>query len=532
MIGANLGFDFSKLPLISSGSIIPDRLVVKPIDPWPGDAAAGMAICDESHDIRSGTLQVWPERLHRFFWLRDLRTMGGKEARQCAKDMVMQWIAHYGGRPKTQEQQLAWRTDILGERISNWIAHYDFIDSCNAQHDETFHDAFFTSLYTQTQQLARRIPGGLYDLDLLKTLKGLLYAGLAFEGQEALIEKSLALLKPEVEKQFLADGMHISRSPMQLMRGLQILLDVKSALNIGGYPLPFFIQHTIDRSGPALKFFRLGDKRLATFHGTQKGCPALVDSILAQAGVRGKAHTSLSCAGFERLNLGRSVLMFDCGSPPKAPYDRLSHASPLSFEMAYGKDRVFVSCGTHPTQTDWSDSLRATAAHNAVCLDHRNAYDIRDNGHFARKAQSVHYKRTGTERDGSILLEGQHDGYLPLNGVMHSRSLYLGEKGHDLRGEDKLCAKITPLKPIDIAIRFHLHPRVLVSLVQDGTHALIRLPSGIGWRFQNSAGLLTLEDSIYLGEGCEPRKTKQLVIFGQTSKKQSLIKWSFQREGL
>jgi len=532
MIGSKPGLDLSKIPFISGTPTIPDRLVVKPIDPWPGDVAEGVTICDQSHDICSGMLQIWPERLHRFFWLRDLRAMGGQEARQCAKGMVMQWIDHYGGKPKTPEQKLAWRPDILGERISNWIAHYDFIDSCHYQHDENFHDAFFHSLYEQIQQLARRIPGGLYDLDLLKALKGLLYAGLAFEGQEALIEKSLALLKPEIEKQFLADGMHISGSPMQLLRGLQILLDIKSALNIGGYPLPLFIQHGIDRAGPALKFFRFGDKRLATFHATQKGCPTLIDSILAQSGVRGKAHTSLSCAGFERVSIGRSVLMFDGSPPPASPYDRKSHAAPLSFELAYGKDRVFVSCGTHPTKTDWSESLRATAAHNALCLDHRNAYEIREDSHFARKANGVTYKRTGQERDGSVLLEGQHDGYLPLNGVLHSRSLYLGEKGHDFRGEDKLCAKIRPIKPIDIAIRFHLHPRVLVSLVQDGTHALIRLPSGIGWRFQNSAGLLTLEDSIYLGEGVGPRKTKQLVIIGQTTEKQSVIKWSFRREGL
>ena len=327
MIGAKISLDFSKFPLLSGGPEIPDRLVVKPIDPWPGDVTEGMTICDESHNINESLLQIWPQRLHRFFWLRDLRTMGGQEARQCAKDMVLQWIDHYDERPKTPDQKLAWRTDILGERISNWIAHYDFIASCHVDHNQDFHDAFFTSLYNQTQQLARRIPGGLHNLELLKALKGLLYAGLAFEGQEILIEKSLTLLKPEITKQFLADGIHISHSPMQLMRGLQILLDIKSALSIGGYPLPSFIQHGIDRAGPALKFFRFGDKKLATFHASQQGCPALIDSILAQAGVRGKPYDSLSHTGFERASLGRSVLMFDGSAPPKAPYDKQTHAA-------------------------------------------------------------------------------------------------------------------------------------------------------------------------------------------------------------
>lgn len=509
---------------------MPDRLIVKPIDPWPGSAREGHLICDESRDLRSGAFRNWPERMHRFFWLRDLRAMGGEEARACARDMILQWIHLYGMRGKGPAQTLAWRTDIVGERISTWISHYDFIENCHFHHDENFHAAFFESLYRQCDYLSRKIPNGCHDLALLKALKGLLYAGLAFEGHEEWIEKALDLLLMEINKQVLADGAHISRSPLQLMRTLQILLDVKTALAAGAYPLPEKIQHAIDRMGPALKFFRYADKHLALMNGAQKGSPSLLDSILAQAGVRGKTLSRLPYAGFERVSQGRTLLMFDCGNPPGWPHDTMSHAAPLSFELTYGKDRIFTSCGSHPNNPDWQEALRATAAHNTVCLDHRNAYEIRPDGHFARKAQAVYHQRH--EEDGAVMLQASHDGYLPMNGVIHTRMLYLGENGCDFRGEDILCAKIAPAKPIDVAIRFHIHPRVLVSLVQEGEAALLRLPGGAGWRFQTKTGMLVLEDSIYLGEGTEPRKTKQLVIYGQTVEKKSKINWALQREGL
>lgn len=222
--------------------------------------------------------------------------------------------------------------------------------------------------------------------------------------------------------------------------------------------------------------------------------------------------------------------MVDCGGPPSFPHDRVHHAAPLSFEFSYGKERIFVSCGTHPANSEWAEALRATAAHNAVVLDHRNGYEVRGDGHFSRKAQSCHAVRNGDEK--AVLIEGSHDGYLPLNGFTHSRSLYLGGKGYDLRGEDLLSSRMQPLKVLDIAVRFHIHPRVLVSLAQDGASALLRLPGGIGWRFQSDVGVLALEDSVYLGDGCELRKSKQLVIYGQTSEKKCKIKWALQREGV
>ena len=199
--------------------------------------------------------------------------------------------------------------------------------------------------------------------------------------------------------------------------------------------------------------------------------------------------------------------------------------------MAYGKERIFVSCGTHPSSADWQDALRATAAHNTVTLDYRNACEIREDGHFSRKPRVVSIVREETK--GSCLLEATHDGYALLNGIEHRRRLYLSDQGHDLRGEDILTSQAGPAKPVNVAIRFHIHPRVMVSLIGEGNEeALLRLPSGIGWRFHQSGGILKLEDSVYLGEDSRPRKTKQLVVYGDMPDTEFKVKWAMQREGL
>lgn len=517
---------------------VPDRFVVRPVDPWPGRADRGRSVCGDACALEGDQLDIEEQvnqvdgltdlvshDVHDFTWLRDLRALGGDAARRQARAMITQWAHHHH---KWDAQ--TWHPGVMGERLAMWVSLYDFYGGTL---DNEFQDVLFESAIRQARHLSRVLPGDVYGIDLLKGLKGLLYCGLAFEGYEYWVDQALSIAEVEIEKQILGDGAHISRSPAQLLNALQIMLDIRTALASGGYPLPEKIQHAVDRMGPALRFFRYSDKHFALFNGTQEapvsGGQDFVDCVLGQANVRGKGLQSLLCAGYERLSQGRTTVMFDCGHAPAYPYDAFAHAAPLAFEMSYGKDRLFVSCGTHPGHEGWRDALRATAAHNTAVIDNRNAYEIRENGHFSRKSENFVPLRDNAKEAMSI--ECGHNGYLALNGITHTRRLRLSDKGHDLRGEDMFTTDIRPGAPKEVVIRFHIHPRVNVSLVQSGQSALLRLPGGIGWRFEQSGGVLAMEESIYLGQGGEPRKTRQLVIYGQIHDFKSVFKWSACREG-
>ncbi len=255
--------------------------------------------------------------------------------------------------------------------------------------------------------------------------------------------------------------------------------------------------------------------------------------MLHQVGQNRKIVKTLPNSGFERLTQGRSVLMMDAGNVSPSPFDRKAHLAPLSFEFSHGKDRIVVNCGTHTKSHQWADSLRRTPAHSTLTINHRDVMDIKDNGSIKNAPSQVISERH--EENGSLLLESMHDGYVPDFGMKHVRRVYLSNKGQDIRGEDSIFSNDPSENGVTGQIRFHLHPKVRVSLIRHGASALLRLYSGSGWRFEQSGAWLSLEESVYMGSddtSSMPVKTQQLVLnFDiEAGESGSQVKWAFQRE--
>ena len=111
--------------------------------------------------------------------------------------------------------------------------------------------------------------------------------------------------------------------------------------------------------------------------------------------------------------------------------------------------------------------------------------------------------------------------------------------GHDVRGEDSLFAPVgsVPIRrdQVPFSIRFHVHPKVRVSLSQDKSSALLVVNGKAGWRFRTDGGQVALEDSVYLAVGSAPVKTQQLVIYGQAfcdsdgESRSNRVRWSFRK---
>lgn len=513
----------------------PAKLIFSPVDIRPGVAEKGRWLAhhgiftygDDQLELHNANwlprdvAPIWLTHLQSFDWLRDLRALGGNTGRRAARLMMENWMEQF-----PRWEPLAWRADIMGARLANWMSGYDFYGESAS---DAFQERFFDSLHKQSKHLTRALPGSLHGIALLRAIRGLAYVGLCLDGREAALEQALTLLHKEIDKQILSDGGHVSRNPSQLFEAINILVDIRCALQKGGYPNIVKLQHALDRAVPALRFFRHGDQKTALFNGVQEGDPALSKSVLLHSGSRVKSLSSLPHTGFERIAQGRGLLLMDTGKPPAYPYDEHAHAAPLAFEFSYGRDRIFVNCGAHPTDAKWQDALRATGAHNALTIDHRNACEIHADGSMGRKPRVVQVARE--DMASAVIIDACHDGYVPLNGITHRRRMYLANQGGDLRGEETLNCAVGLSKDHDVTVRFHLHPKVLVSLVQGGTEALLRLPNGPGWRFTLAGEAeLTLENSIYLGEGLRPRKTKQLVLTTKMNEDTLQLKWALQRE--
>lgn len=524
------------LYMLTLGGPGPSALETVPADPWPGNPAAGAALLAGVFRFAGQTIQSeeplwqpigagpgWLAALHGFDWLRDLRAVGSDAARRHARLLVSSWLDRHAA-----WSSVAWAPDVLGVRIANWIGLHDFY--C-ASADDAFRARVFLSLARQTRHLARVLPGPLRGATLIAALKGLAYGGLSLPGGERYLTQALRLLERELPVQVMADGGHVERSPARHLAVLRHLIDLRATLRAARREVPEALQHAIDRMAPALRFYRHGDGGLALFNGGQEGDAALVDAVLAQADARGRPLRSAPHVGFERLLTGRTLVLMDTGGPPPPHLDAQAHAGTLSFEMSVGRERLIVNCGAHPSPTGpWRCGLAATAAHSTLTVAETNSAEVLEEGGLGRRPRQVTRERL--EADGATLVEASHDGYLRNYGLVHRRRLYLSETGEDLRGEDTLEPATDAAVPgREFTIRFHLHPSVQVSLIQNGAAALLRLPSGQGWRLRAAGGVLELAESIYLGQGEEPRRSQQIVITGATADQGgAVVKWALRRE--
>jgi uncharacterized heparinase superfamily protein len=257
-----------------------------------------------------------------------------------------------------------------------------------------------------------------------------------------------------------------------------------------------------------LAFGEDGDGRLALFNGSGEGDARAIDRLLQRAGVKAPAPTSAPETGFERLAADRTLVIFDSGAPPPRGLDMRAHAGMLSFELSVGRERVIVNCGAAPAaEPGWTMAARASAAHSTLVVDDTNAAELRREGGMVRRPRRL--EATRADADGAVWAAASHDGYAPNFGLTHRRRLWLSADGADLRGEDALIGGHKGV----FAVRFHLHPDIKVSLIQNGGAALLRTQSGLAWRFNIGGGRLELAESVYLGRD-SVRRTEQLIVSG------------------
>jgi uncharacterized heparinase superfamily protein len=515
---------FAKLQNMRS-SHAPDAPALAVRDPWPGDPGRGAKLvkgdldfCGTTRAMEPGAFTALagtdPMRAHAggFTWLRDLRALGTDAARSRARAMVADFM------DTDHPDEILLRADVIGARISAWLGHYDFFA---ASADDDFRQRLMGRLVADARNLAAALPAEERDGRALTAIKGLLAAAVAMPEHAPYLPRGLKFLGQELGRQMFADGCHIERSPAAHLAAVQDLTEIRALLQAGGVEPPPGLPGAIEKMAGALRALRHGDGGLALFNGAKEDSSGLIELVLSQAGRGGRVIGTLGASGFYRLSAGKSLLIADAGAPPPSGLDRFAHAGTLAFEFSFGKDRLIVNCGAAPAAgPDWRDALRATAAHSTLIIADVSSSEIRPTG-LGRRPTQVDALRQ--ELAGAHWLEASQDGWGKLFGAVHHRRLYLAESGEDLRGEEFIQAE----QPQPFVIRFHLHPQVTASLQQDHGAALLRLPSGQGFRLRADGAPLAIEESVYFG-GPEPRRAEQVVLAGHQDGPQQ-VKWALTR---
>ena len=513
--------------------------------PWPADSHQGQALLSGEFRFASETIReprplsrpkgatlAWREGIDRFDWLNDLRAAGAPGAQAAAIELTRRWLGE-----NLRYREETWRADILAARLRNLLLNSAYL-STNADAgsgDAGFRALLMGSLYRQAAHLAGALPDALYGAALLKAVIAVMLAGLMLPRGERLLVKGRKLFGKELPRQLLADGGHVERSPQVMLELLINLIDLRDVFSAARRPLPDSLQISIENLASVVLMLTHGDGQLARFNDTAELDPQLVEAALRRAGGRLRPLNQLPISGFQRMECARSLVLVDCGAPPRHGLDGHAHAGTLSFELSVDGDHLIVNCGAHPWSKEWQQVQRTSAAHSTLIVDNVNSSmllpprkavggGVRVGG-IALKPDIVTSRRE--ETNGQIWLDLSHNGYEEGFGLIHRRRLYLSANGEDFMGEDHLIGK----GGNSFALRFHLHPGVQASITQNGQAALMKLPKGSFWRMRVQGGELALAESASIGAGGRVRRTQQLVVMGAIESDRTEVKWLIQREG-
>ncbi|WP_223425294.1 heparinase II/III family protein [Tateyamaria pelophila] len=484
--------------------------------------------------------EAYLQALHGCAWMDDLAAVGDAATRELAQKWLWGWVERYGnGRGP------GWTPELTGRRLIRWINHALFV----LRGSETSQsDAFYQLLAQQTVFLSKRWHAATPGLPRFEALTGLIYAGMALEGMEALAAPAIDALARECAEQIDAEGGLPTRNPEELLDVFTLLTWAAAALEDAHRVTTQPHLDAIERIAPTLRTLRHSDGSLARFHGGGRGQEGWLDHALASSGVKTRQPDGLSM-GYARLSAGRTSVIIDAAKPPAPAASFNAHASTLAFELTSGRRPLIVNCGSGISfGAEWRRAGRATPSHSVLCLDGYSSARLGDaDRSTAREAlidAPTHVPIEVSQAPDGLRFQGGHNGYSKTHGLTHARTLDLTFDGRAMAGEDMLLAmedsekrlfdKVMDTKKlagIPFDIRFHLHPEVDAALDLGGSAVSVALKSGEIWVFRHDGvQTLSLDRGVYLEKSrLKPRAALQIVLSGRAMDYATRVRWSLSK---
>jgi uncharacterized heparinase superfamily protein len=480
-------------------------------------------------EIDSDSLD-WKRALAGFSWLRHLRAANTALARANARALTDDFLSGVG----KAKSDTAWEPRVVIRRTLSFLAQSPLILEGA---DAAFYRRFMRGLARSQHFLEHQLAIDLAGEARLFAAIALAEIGLCTQSSSKYQRWSTKILADELEAQILADGGHISRNPRILVDLLLDLLPLRQVYAARAVTAPAALLNAIDRIMPMLRLLRHGDGTLALFNGMGVTAPDLLATVLAYDDARAKALNNAPHSGYIRAEAEEATLIVDAGRPPPAAFSAQAHAGCLSFEFSIGAQRLVVNCGAPDvTRKNAREAARMTAAHSTLVLADTSSCRFAASsglekflgGEVLSGPRRVEINRQNQAKH--TILSMAHDGYEPAFGLVHERRLTLHPDGKRLDGYDavKVATSRARNKPVDFAVRFHIHPSVNLEVVDDGRAVLLHLPDAGIWLFDAHNLSIDVEESIFFAAADGPRVCEQIVIYGRTDAVAD-IGWTFSR---
>lgn len=474
---------------------------------------------------------LWQKELYGFGWLNNLHAAQDEIAREKARSLISEWIAHSKKAPS-----IAWDVNVVARRAISFLSHAGFLlEGANA----AFYDAMMLQLSRELHYL--RVNNGLpgNTAPRLRAQIALLLGGLCVAELQGYVNSYLAAFCTELDKQILPDGGHVSRNPAVLVDLLLDLLPLKQCFLARALDTPDELNDAINRMMGMLRFLRLGDGSLARFNGMGASRSDLTAAVLAHSDTDEMPELHAQDSGYCRLERGKVVLVVDIGAPPPPAASINAHAGFLGFEMTADIEPVIVSCGApRDEESDWAIASRSTAAHSTLTISDVSSSKLtkrrlRYPSHDVHVLAGPKTVRAEVREDNSdLLLRAMHDGYRDRFGFIHQRRLRLIANGTAVEGVDQLVCppQSRPLtKDSDsFAIHFHLHPRVSPRVIPEENAITLTLPDAQLWKFRAAGARIDVEESLFFADPIIQKRSLQIVLRGKCSTDVQVV-WSLRK---
>ena len=518
----------------------PLKLVAVPRDHVQGDRQRGDSLLSGRFAIGSQTLSLANldfaqigvggalfGQLQGFSWLRDLAAAASREkGAQLAEAVVGRWLLAHGTRVDD-----AWAPHLWGERILFWTAYAPYILSST---DSGYRSALLNTLARGARHLdanADKAPAGL---DRVTAWCGVVAAGLLVQGGVARVARGEAGLGRALAATQFDDGGLVSRSPFEQVLLVDRFGLLRSCYQASKHTIPESLEGAAAAALAALHGVMMGDGALSSWQGCNPDEAPRLTALIEGCGLRARPLRQARGWGYQRLSALGTILVLDAAPPPPQKIAARASASTLAFELSDGGQRLVVNCGGPghlPTDLpeELIQGLRTTAAHSTLVVADTNSTNILADGSLGKGVEDVATHRS--EDNDASRLEASHDGYVRSFGLLHKRSVMLGNDGKEVRGADQLIAK--GRKKIRdsaaYAVRFHLAPGVEATITADGMGAILRSRGAPPWNFRCRGGSLAIEESMWIDGRGQPQRTMQLAVVGEVSALGGEIGWQFRR---
>lgn len=511
-----VGTSTKGLQLAAGNYLIDGRLIKEPND----------VIWDVEKDHAEFQIKA-----HGFFWLDDLAANGSRDCLDTAKRWFYDWSVRFGN-----GENLAWTPEMAGARVIRLVNHaIVLLNGADAVQSKQY----FAAISHHARFLKKTWNTAPEGLPRFQALVGYVYSALALEEFSKDLKPSLAWLAKECEGYIGDDGGIPSRNPEELLEIFTLLVWVDQGITSADLTPDRALLTAIERIAPLIRTLRMGDGRLAEFHGGEASNAERIDNILQDGGVRGTSILG-DVMGYSRVSNGASVLVADMASPPITD---MRYDCALAFEFSSGECSVFKSTGAGRNLSEgWRGAAKTAAAFSVVSIQpFSREPSMRQRKQVVQMSGVADVRLIRSERrKGSVaLLAGQHAGYKSEFGLTYSRSLELSLNGRTLSGTDRLfCTGKKDEAVFDTAIlhqatqtipfvsRFRIAADVDAELDLGGTAVSLKLPNDEVWIFKASGGKLTLEGSAYSSvDRLKPRATKQIVVTSGAVNYEGAVSW-------